>query len=242
MRILVISDIHANKDALNAVIKDAKNFDGVWCLGDIVGYGPEPNECIEIVRNLPELKCIKGNHDVAAIGEMDISLFNQEAKDSMMMHQSILTKDRKKFLHNLPEKIEVEGVTLVHGSPRNPIWEYILEPYIARINYEFFKTEICMIGHSHQPLISSWNAEDGVLEWGAAQPSKTINIHNRMIINPGSVGQPRDYDPRAAYGIFHTSIRRFEFKRVEYDIAAVQKKIIDKKMPSRHAERLSAGW
>src|SRR5665648_307293 len=156
MRILVISDIHANQDALNAVLNDAKNFDGVWCLGDIVGYGPEPNECIEIIKNLPEFKCIKGNHDVAAIGEIDISLFNQEAKDSMMMHQSILTKGGKEFLQSLPERIEVDGVTLVHGSPRNPIWEYILEPYIARINYEFFKTDVCLVGHSHQPLISSW--------------------------------------------------------------------------------------
>ena len=88
----------------------------------------------------------------------------------------------------------------------------------------------------------SWNVEDGVLEWGAAQPGKTINIHNRMIINPGSVGQPRDYDPRAAYGIYHTNLRRFEFKRVEYDIAAVQKKIFDNKMPARQAERLAGGW
>lgn len=242
MRILVISDIHANLEALNAVINDADNFDGVWCLGDIVGYGPEPNECIEIVKNFPNLNCIKGNHDVAAVGEIDISLFNEEAKESMLLTQSILAQEGRTFIKSLPEMIDEPDFTLVHGSPRNPIWEYILEPYIARINFDFFKSDVCFVGHSHQPLISSWSVEDGVLEWGAPQPGKKFTIHDRMIINPGSVGQPRDYDPRAAYGIFNTNLRRFEFKRVEYDISSVQKKILDKKLPSRHADRLATGW
>jgi len=242
MRILVISDIHANLDALNAVINDAINFDGVMCLGDIVGYGPEPNECIEIVKKLPNLKCIKGNHDVAAVGDIDISLFNQEAKESMLLTQALLTQESITFIRQLPEIIEESDVTMVHGSPRNPIWEYILEPYIARINFEFFKSDLCFVGHSHQPLVSSWDADEGVLEWGAPQQGKTINLINRMIINPGSVGQPRDYDPRAAYGIYHTSLKRFEFKRVEYDIASVQKKILERKLPYRHAERLFSGW
>lgn len=242
MRILVFSDIHANLDALQEVLKDCGEVDQVWCLGDLVGYGPQPNECVDLVRSLTNLSCIKGNHDLAATGEIDISLFNNEAKESMLWHQNNLSRENKKFLKELPEKLEINGMTLTHGSPRNPIWEYILEPYIARINYEYFKTDFCLVGHSHQPMISSWNAEDGVLEWGPPQPGATITLHNRMIINPGSVGQPRDSDPRAAYGIYTTGLRRFEFRRVAYDVSTVQKKILDADLPLRHAQRLSGGW
>ncbi len=242
MRVLVISDIHANFDALQTVMKDSGDVDQVWCLGDLVGYGPQPNECVELVRNLEDLVCIKGNHDLAASGEIDISLFNSEAKESMLWHQNNLSKENIKFLKELPEKVEVNGVTLTHGSPRNPMWEYILEPYIARINYEYFKTDLCLVGHSHQPMISSWNAEDGVLEWGPPPAGTTITLHNRMIINPGSVGQPRDSDPRAAYAIYTTGLRRFEFRRVAYDVNAVQQKILKLELPLRHAQRLSGGW
>ena len=174
MRILVISDIHANLDALQSVIADAGEVDQVWCLGDLVGYGPEPNECVELIQSLPDLISIKGNHDVAALGEIDIRLFNTEAKESMMWHQSILTVENKNYLQNLPEKYESELVTLAHGSPRNPIWEYILDPYVARINYDYFKNDLCLVGHSHQPIISSWNVEDGVLEWGSPQIGTTF--------------------------------------------------------------------
>lgn len=242
MRILVISDIHANLDALQAVLKDCGEFDRVWCLGDLVGYGPQPNECVDLVKSLPDLACIKGNHDLAATGEIDISLFNNEAKESMLWHQNKLSRENIHFLKVLPEKIEINGMTLTHGSPRNPIWEYILEPYIARINYEYFKTDFCLVGHSHQPMISSWNVDDGVLEWGPPQPGTTITLHNRMIINPGSVGQPRDSDPRAAYAVYTTGLRRFEFRRVSYDVSLVQKKILDADLPLRHAQRLSGGW
>ena len=242
MRVLVISDIHANLDALQSVIEDAGNVDQVWCLGDLVGYGPEPNECVDLIKSLPDIICIKGNHDVAALGEIDIRLFNNEAKESMMWHQSKITAENKNYLKNLPEKYEFEIVTLAHGSPRNPIWEYILDPYVARVNYEFFKNGFCLVGHSHQPIISSWNVSDGVLEWGSPQSGSTITLHNRMIINPGSVGQPRDSDLRAAYGIFNTESLKFEFRRVIYNISSVQSKIINKGLPFRHAQRLSGGW
>jgi len=242
MRVLVISDIHANLDALQSVIVDAGSVDQVWCLGDLVGYGPEPNECVDLIKSLPDIICIKGNHDVAALGEIDIRLFNNEAKESMMWHQSKITSENKDYLRNLPEKYESEEVTLAHGSPRNPIWEYILDPYVARVNYEFFKNNFCLVGHSHQPIISSWNSSDGVLEWGSPQPGSIITLHNRMIINPGSVGQPRDSDSRAAYGIYNTESLKFEFHRVVYNISSVQSKIINKGLPFRHAQRLSGGW
>lgn len=242
MRILVISDIHANLDALQSVIADAGKVDQVWCLGDLVGYGPEPNECIELIQSLPALISIKGNHDVAALGEIDIRLFNSEAKESMIWHQTILSAENKNYLQNLPEKYESDLVTLAHGSPRNPIWEYILDPYVARINYDYFKNDLCLVGHSHQPIISSWNLEDGVLEWGSPQIGATVSLHHRMIINPGSVGQPRDSDARAAYGILNSDTLQFEFHRVAYNISAVQSKILNLGLPFRHAQRLSGGW
>ena len=150
MRILVVSDIHANLDAFNKVLEDAGSFDAVWCLGDITGYGPDPNECIDLVRTLPAVQCIRGNHDVANLGEIDSSLFNQEARQSVMWQKNILTKESKKFISDLPEKLETEKVLLAHGSPRNPIWEYLLEPYVARMNFEYF---------SHHGLLKPCNLQ-----------------------------------------------------------------------------------
>jgi predicted phosphodiesterase len=242
MRILVISDIHANLEALQIVLEDAGKVDQVWCLGDLVGYGPDPNGCVELIRSQPNSICVKGNHDVAALGEINISLFNQEAKESMIWHQSVLSPENKEYLKSLPEKFESDSITLAHGSPRNPIWEYILDPYVARINYEYFQTALCFVGHSHQPVISSWDSKNGVLEWGSAQQDAVVSVHDRMIINPGSVGQPRDSDSRAAYGIYKTDVKKFEFHRVAYNISAVQSKIMDLRLPFRHAQRLSGGW
>ena len=153
MRTLVISDIHSNADALEAVLADAGSFDRAWCLGDVIGYGPDPNECIQMLEDLPDLVCILGNHDAAAMGFIDTESFNREASAAVHIQERLLTEASREFLESL-EVLRVEaGVTLAHGSPRNPIWEYILSAKTAKENFLAFETQVCLIGHSHIPVI-----------------------------------------------------------------------------------------
>jgi diadenosine tetraphosphatase ApaH/serine/threonine PP2A family protein phosphatase len=242
MRVLVISDIHANLPALEAVLQAAGQVDAVWCLGDIVGYGPDPNQCIHRIRSLPNLVCLLGNHDAAALDRIDIDSFNLEARMSVRWMQTELDEGSLAFLARLPERVTMGRITLAHGSPRNPVWEYILDPRVAAGNFDYFETDYCFVGHTHLPV-------QYLLPEGAERP-KTImaspgtgfNLEPRAILNPGSVGQPRDHDPRAAYAVFDSEPDTWEFRRVEYDIASVQKRIVDAGLPQRHAIRLAEGW
>ena len=242
MRVLIISDIHANLPALEAVLGAAGQVDAVWCLGDLVGYGPDPNQCIERIRYLPNLVCLLGNHDAAALERIDIDSFNLEARLSVRWMQSELDENSLAFLADLPERVTMDGITLAHGSPRNPVWEYILDPRTAAGNFDYFETDYCFVGHTHLPI--QYLRPDGVDRPQTVLPSPDTVIHlePRAILNPGSVGQPRDHDPRAAFAIFDPNSNTWEFKRVVYDIASVQKRIIDAGLPQRHAIRLSEGW
>jgi predicted phosphodiesterase len=242
MRILVLSDIHANLVALNTVLDDAGEYDAAWCLGDLVGYGPDPNECIDRVRHLPELVCILGNHDAAALGRIDLNAFNYEAQVSVDWTQANLTNDSLRFLYDLPQLVIMDQVTLTHGSPRNPIWEYLLDLQTVARNFEFFSTQLCFVGHTHLPIV--FHTSDGVedLEWEVAPPGEIYKIQGRTIINPGSVGQPRDHNPQASYAIFEPEKNTWEFRRVDYDIASVQDRILNAGLPYRHAARLAEGW
>ncbi len=242
MRVLVISDIHANITALEAVLQDAGSFDAVWCLGDIVGYGPDPNECIERVCNLPNLTCLIGNHDAAALGQIDLESFNHEARLSANWSRTVITKDNLEFLHGLHDKVVIDQVTLTHGSPRNPVWEYLLDSYSAAVNFSYFDTKLCFVGHTHLPIV--YFAPNGKyhVEWQIMQESEAIELHKRAILNPGSVGQPRDHDPRAAYAIFFPEQSIWEPRRVEYDVASVQERIYQAGLPHRHGLRLVDGW
>ncbi len=242
MRILVISDIHANHTALEAVLNDAGTVDAVWCLGDLVGYGPDPNECVETIRSLPNLSCLTGNHDAAALGQIDLDAFNREAIISARWMQTNLNESSTQFMRNLPERLEIENTTLVHGSPRNPVWEYLLEPRTAGINFGYFTTQICLVGHTHLPVAFLMNSEGAGLEWHILSDGQSQKISGRAILNPGSVGQPRDHDPRAAYAIFDPDLNLWEPHRVEYDAQSVQTRILDAGLPSRHALRLTEGW
>ncbi|MFO3796474.1 MAG: metallophosphoesterase family protein, partial [Anaerolineales bacterium] len=149
MRILVLSDIHANYTALEAVLKDAGEVEAVWCLGDLVGYGPDPNLVIEVLREQPNLLCLKGNHDAAVSSDMDTEAFNGDARISLDWQKRVLTADNLEFLRSLPSMAVQAEVTLAHGSPRDPLWEYVLNTFVARINFEFFETPLCFVGHSH---------------------------------------------------------------------------------------------
>jgi diadenosine tetraphosphatase ApaH/serine/threonine PP2A family protein phosphatase len=242
-RILVISDVHANITALEAVLADAGKVDQVWCLGDIAGYGPDPNECIERIRRLPKVTCMMGNHDYAAIGDMALETFNADAKKALLWQRDILTESSKEFLRTLSQEVLVRGnVSLVHGSPRDPIWEYILNTLVARVNLDFFAKPWCFVGHTHFQAIFQYHSDTDDLSIEVPSGGEVYKLKDRAILNPGSVGQPRDRDPRAAYAIFHPKEKTWEPRRVEYDIQAVQKRILEAGLPPRHAERLAGGW
>jgi predicted phosphodiesterase len=248
MRILVISDIHANLTALQAVIDDSAkhnsgdDFESVWCLGDTVGYGPDPNECVELIMGMPGVMCLIGNHDQAAIGLSPLSRFNQDARAAASWTSNVLSDESVEYLRSLPSEITIDGFTLAHGSPRQPVWEYILDPKTAKANFQEFSTDFCLVGHTHLPLIfeqkEGGNSPEPVLiPWG-----ETMQLTPRMIINPGSVGQPRDMNPRAAYAVLDLEEKTWEPRRVSYDVNQVQLRMLEKGLPEKQALRLVAGW
>jgi len=242
MRTLIISDIHANLTALTTVLDAAQPYDRVWCLGDVVGYGPDPNKCIERLQALPGLKCIKGNHDAAILGEIDINAFNLDARAALVWLETKLAPQNRRWLADLDERLILEGITLAHGSPRNPVWEYVMDAQTARQNLSEFDTKICLVGHTHIPCV--FQQDGGGLErmgLYAMSPGIAFRIERRAILNPGSVGQPRDRDPRSSYVIYDSSSEEWTYHRVEYDIIKVQKRIRAVGLPERHASRLVSG-
>jgi len=242
MKTLVISDIHANLTALEAVIEDAGDFDATWCLGDTIGYGPDPNECITRIRLLPNLTCLLGNHDAAVIEEIDISSFNLEARISVGWTQSVISETSLKFLKSLPATTLVEGQTLAHGSPRHPIWEYLLDGRSVSENFEFFDTPYCFVGHTHLPVIYQLDGQHLIPAQIVPEPFEPIQLQPRAIINPGSVGQPRDRNPFASFVIFDTETHVLENRRARYDVEAVQSRMRFANLPQRHINRLEIGW
>lgn len=243
MQILIISDIHANIQALEAVLKAAGKVDAVYCLGDLVGYGPDPNEVIDRLRGIPRLECLLGNHDAALVGQINRSTFNDEARQNIEWAQNEINQSNFLYLQALPLRKELGDATLVHGSPRNPVWEYLLDSYTVMLNYGFFNTQVCFVGHTHLPIIyfDQLNNSQGP-DWQTLHDNDFISIKGRMILNPGSVGQPRDHDPRASYAIFDSEALTWKSRRVEYDIESVKKRILANGLPRRHALRLSEGW
>lgn len=242
MKILLISDIHSNITALNAVLEDAGSVDAVWCLGDLVGYGPEPDACIARVRELPNLLCIMGNHDAAVTGLRNIDKFNDEAEQAILVTRSIIKPDSVEYLKTLSETIETDSAILAHGSPRNPIWEYILDSLTAKMALAFIQKDIGFVGHTHLPVCFIHEIKSDKMSKKLMKPNEKINIHDKMILNPGSVGQPRDHDPRASYGIYDPEAKTWQIIRVSYDIPSVQQRILEVGMPEKHALRLTEGW
>lgn len=243
MRVLVMSDIHANYNALEAVLKDAGEVDETWCLGDLVGYGPDPNAVVEEVREIKNLTCLMGNHDVAIIGRMSLDTFNGDAKRSLLYHEKVLSASNMEFIKSLPTKIKVRGeATMAHGSPRDPLWEYILNSMTASLNFDHFDTPWCFVGHTHIQSSFTQNDETGRVLVEQNKPDIVLTLHPKQILNPGSVGQPRDRDPRAAYAIYDTGTHTWTPKRVMYNIAEVQTRIRSAGLPEKHAARIAEGW
>ncbi|MBW6466311.1 MAG: metallophosphatase family protein [Brevefilum sp.] len=243
MRTLIISDVHANLTALDAVLADAGEFSRVLCLGDLVGYGPDPNQCFERVRTLPGLQCVKGNHDAAILGEIETLAFNNEARASLAWLETELSLANRNWLSGLDELKVIGHITLAHGSPRNPVWEYILDVSTARKNMRQFETPICLVGHTHLPCIYQMEGEH-LLSTRHQQmvQDEPFRLEYKSIVNPGSVGQPRDHDPRSAYMIYDDEDDSWTYHRVAYDVSQVQERILAAGLPKRHAYRLEEGW
>lgn len=242
MRILIISDIHANLTAFQAVLEDANGqWDKMWCLGDVIGYGPDPNECIDLLLEQDHLT-LTGNHDWAALGKIDISTFNADARLAIEWTQEELRDDGRNYLEHQPTSMVIDDFTLAHASPRQPVWEYITDSFIAWENFDHFKTPYCLVGHTHYPVVFEQDEEYGALARHAdyARPME-LNA-KRVIINPGSVGQPRDSDPRAAYATLDLEKNTWQHHRVAYDIAATQARMENHGLPQRLIARLQYGW
>lgn len=240
MRYGIISDIHSNLEALEKVLSELEreSIDRYVCLGDIVGYAANPNECVELVRNLTDL-VIAGNHDHAAVGLTDLGFFNPEAAKAALWTGENLKEENADYLRGLELALTLEDIVFVHSSPFHPErWYYVLSLNDAIRAFLSFKEMICFLGHSHVPATFTTRAERyGIVE----QPSFKIEKEYRYVVNVGSVGQPRDYDPRACYAIYDTGEQAVGIKRVAYLIEAAQKKIKKVGLPEFFAKRLELG-
>ena len=232
MLIAVLSDIHGNLEAFQEVLKKVEDLkvDTLYCLGDTVGYGPFPNECVDLVRKHCKV-VLKGNHDSGLVGDTPLDDFNHYGVSAIQWSRGVVTKENYDFLRSLPFTAEPNGLTLVHSSPERPdAWSYILTMRAAQENFAAFKTTLCFIGHTHVPIIIG---EDG-----------SINKYKpgaRHIINVGSVGQPRDGNPMLAFGIFDSTAWEYELIRSEYDIQGAAEKILNAGLPQELGYRLMYG-
>ena len=239
MRYLVMSDIHANLPALEAVLNDAGSFDAIWCLGDLVGYGPNPNECVERIQDYDNV-CLSGNHDWAALGRLTLDQFNIDARQATIWTREQLLPQSREYMLPLPPSTVQGEFTMAHGSPRAPVWEYILDSDLALINFGHFDTNFCLVGHTHIPAIFAFDAEQN-----RCFPLVTTDIiqldSTRLILNPGSVGQPRDGDPRASYAILDLGRGTWERHRVPYPFSITQERMRARQLPPRLVDRLARG-
>ncbi len=243
MRYAFISDIHANLEALEAVLDDTEteHIDEVICLGDIVGYGANPNECVDLIKKMCPVTLL-GNHDAAAVELLSTQHFNIHAKIAIEWTTQTLRKDIKNLLTELPLKSTLDQMTLVHATPYEPnMWYYITSLEEAAFNFQFFDTQICMVGHTHIPIIIVLDNQKELYVHQDVTIRLTDTAGCRLLINVGSVGQPRDRNPKSCYGIFDTETAEFTYRRVAYNIEKTQQKMKRIKMPEFLVSRLEDG-
>jgi diadenosine tetraphosphatase ApaH/serine/threonine PP2A family protein phosphatase len=238
MRVAVLSDIHGNLHALEAVL-DAASVDEIWCLGDVVGYGARPNECCELVRERASV-CLAGNHDLVVVGTLGLDEFSYDAADAAAWSKAQLTEENRAYLAGLLSMAERDGTLLVHASPRDPVWEYVLSNDVAIASLQATSAPLVLVGHSHVAL--GLGLAEGELTGGLAPGGTEVDLDaGRWLLNPGSVGQPRDGDPRAAWLLVDFDARRATFERVDYDIESTQAEIREAGLPELLAARLASG-
>lgn len=240
MRIAVLSDIHANLPALDAVLAAAGEVDAVWHLGDVVGYGPDPDGVVERLRSVGAVG-VRGNHDAAACGGTEIDWFNPEARRAMEWTRKAIGRPTLAWLSALPERRTVEGCEQVHGSPREPLWEYVTSASVARANLAELAAPIGLHGHTHVPI--AWVEDGGRVDSVKPRRDSTLELGGRRaLLNPGSVGQPRDGDPDASFMILDPQAGSVSWHRVGYDVAAVQRAMRDAGLPASLSARLAVGF
>jgi len=243
VRAAIVSDIHGNRHAFEAVLADARatGVDEIWCLGDVVGYGAEPNECVALAREHAAI-CLAGNHDLAATGDLGIEEFSHGAAVSAKYTQRVLTPEHRAFLQGLaPSGVEGQ-FGLYHASPRDPIWEYVVSETIADACFDVAEQRVCFVGHSHVALAFTRENGHGRTAGALREPGATADLRDRhWILNPGSAGQPRDGDPRAAWLLLDTEQGSATWKRTVYDIAGAQAAIRQAGLPESLADRLGYG-
>jgi diadenosine tetraphosphatase ApaH/serine/threonine PP2A family protein phosphatase len=241
MRVAVISDIHANLHALEAVLAALEDepHDALWCLGDLVGYGPRPNECCALVRERADL-CLVGNHDLVVLGSLSSDDFNPEAAAAAQWTSAELSADSRTFLSTLSPTAEKDGVELFHASARDPVWEYVLTFESALASLELTTAPLLLVGHSHVALALLLD-EEGISGGVAAADAEADLSAGRWLLNPGAVGQPRDGDPRAAYLLADLDSRTARFRRVPYSVEETQQEMRERGLPEALAARLAFG-
>jgi len=243
MRIAVLSDIHGNRHAFEAVLDavDAEGVDDVWCLGDVVGYGADPDACCELAAERCRISLV-GNHDLAVRGDIPLDEFSTGARLAAEWTQEVIAPENLEYLRELrPEMLDREDVGLYHASPRDPVWEYVLSTLLADMCLDAQPHRVCLIGHSHVAL--SFRREEGEPAGGQTRPDgDEVDLsEHEWLLNPGSVGQPRDGDPRAAWMVLDTAAPSATWRRTSYDVAGAAAAIRAARLPESLAERLEYG-
>jgi diadenosine tetraphosphatase ApaH/serine/threonine PP2A family protein phosphatase len=242
MQVAIISDIHGNRHAFEAVLADVQrsNATEIWCLGDVVGYGADPNDCCRLARANAAV-CLAGNHDLAVTGDLNLGEFSTGAALAARWTQEVIDDDHREWLRSLEPSGAAQGVGLYHASPRDPVWEYVLSALLAELCLDAQEERVSLVGHSHVAL--AFERPEGQPATGAARrDGDTADLSGgEWIVNPGSVGQPRDGDPRAAWLLLDTGGSTAEWRRTEYDIARAAASIRAARLPDSLAERLEYG-
>jgi predicted phosphodiesterase len=243
VKYLIFSDIHGNLEALEVVLEqiDVRKPDRVMCLGDVVGYGPNPNECIRRVTQSAQAT-IMGNHDHAVLGLTDIAYFNQYAKKAVLWTREVLIEEHYDILRNYPFSISENNILFVHSTPLHPErWDYIFNPLEGQYYLHHLEEQVCFIGHSHQPLFFSQDQEGRIVS--DRQPSFELSVQEgyKYIVNVGSVGQPRDGNPNASYAFYDTDAKTIEVDRLAYDFTVTQQKMEEVNLPAFLIDRLAYG-
>jgi len=239
VRVAVISDIHGNLHALESVLRsvDAESPDEVWCLGDLVGYGPQPNRCCELVAERADV-CLIGNHDLGVLGRIDLDDFSPDAAAAARWTAEVLEDEPRRYLESQSPSALLDRAELYHASPRDPVWEYVLAPEVAFLSLEATEKPLVLVGHSHIAL--RFGSEQ--LALALCEEGTQVDLaRERWLLNPGSVGQPRDGNPRAAWLLLDFDGPKAVYNRVEYAVEKTQAEIRERGLPESLAVRLEAG-